>query len=228
MLKKQYLKSRPACKVTFSLPVEAAEDASEVRLLGDFNDWNWESGAEMKRHGDQYRATLELEADRRYEFRYCVDGKDWLNDWKADEYVASPYLNIDNSVLILGPAPAKAKKPKAPARKKPALPAKEKATSRAAAKPSKAVKKASAPAKDDLRKIEGIGPKIAGLLQAEGINTFGDLAGAKVATLRGILEKAGSRYRMHDPKTWSKQAKLAAKGDWEKLQTMQQQLKGGK
>ncbi|HRD82746.1 MAG TPA: hypothetical protein PLL53_18425 [Saprospiraceae bacterium] len=51
---------------------------------------------------------------------------------------------------------------------------------------------------------------------------------AKPATLKTILDEAGSRFKMHDPTTWPAQAKLAAAGSWEKLQTMQDELKGGK
>ncbi len=48
MIKKQYLKSKPLCKVTFTLPKEAAAEAKEVRVLGEFNEWNWENGVPMK------------------------------------------------------------------------------------------------------------------------------------------------------------------------------------
>jgi len=46
--------------------------------------------------------------------------------------------------------------------------------------------------------------------------------------LKTVLDNAGSRFKMHDPTTWSQQAKLAAKGDWDKLNTLQKELKGGK
>ena len=83
-------------------------------------------------------------------------------------------------------------------------------------------------AKDNLQKIEGIGPKIAELLTKAGIKTFTDLSAAKKTTLKSILEAAGSRYKMHDPSTWAKQAKLAAKGKWDKLATLQDELSGGR
>jgi predicted flap endonuclease-1-like 5' DNA nuclease len=99
-------------------------------------------------------------------------------------------------------------------------------------------KKASAPKvaaaknnetkKDDLTKIEGIGPKIAGLLTEAGISTFSDLAKAKTTKVKEILEAAGSRYKMHDPTTWGKQAKLAADGKWDDLKKLQDELMGGK
>lgn len=65
--------------------------------------------------------------------------------------------------------------------------------------------------KDNLRLIDGIGPKIEKLLNNEGIKSFADLARAKKATLNAILEKAGPRFQMHDPATWAAQAKKLMK-----------------
>ncbi|RUA17991.1 MAG: hypothetical protein DSY55_01105 [Clostridia bacterium] len=81
---------------------------------------------------------------------------------------------------------------------------------------------------DDLRKIEGIGPKISQLLNTAGIYTFSQLAKTDVATLREIIENAGARFRLADPETWPEQALLAAKGDWEALEILQDSLKGGR
>ncbi len=91
-------------------------------------------------------------------------------------------------------------------------------------KPSKTRPKS----KDDLKKIEGIGPKIAELLNNHGISTYADLGKAKTDKLIQILETAGSRYRIADPSTWSKQAKLAGKGDWDGLKQLKKELKGGR
>ena len=81
---------------------------------------------------------------------------------------------------------------------------------------------------DDFKKIEGIGPKIAELIQNAEIKTFGELAGTSVDKLKEILEAAGSRYKMHDPTTWPKQAEMAAEGKWEELKQWQDELDGGK
>lgn len=90
--------------------------------------------------------------------------------------------------------------------------------------------KAEAPAgkMDDYKKIEGVGPKIAELLHNAGLASFGDLAGASIDKLKGILADAGSRYTMHNPDTWPQQAKLAADGKWDELKTLQDALDGGK
>ena len=83
-------------------------------------------------------------------------------------------------------------------------------------------------AKDDLKKVEGIGPKIAGLLNDAGILTYADLAATDVDKIRAILADAGNRYKSHDPTTWPQQAKMAADGEWEKLKIWQDELDGGK
>ncbi|RME85211.1 MAG: helix-hairpin-helix domain-containing protein [Caldilineae bacterium] len=79
---------------------------------------------------------------------------------------------------------------------------------------------------DDLKIIEGIGPKVASLLQAAGIRTFEDLANADVEHLRQILVDAG--LQMMAPDTWPQQARLAAAGDMEGLKELQASLKGGR
>lgn len=81
---------------------------------------------------------------------------------------------------------------------------------------------------DDLKKIEGIGPKIAEILTQAGISSYVQLAEAGEERLRAILEEAGSRYKMHDPSTWSQQAGLASEGKWDELKVMQDELRGGK
>ncbi len=81
---------------------------------------------------------------------------------------------------------------------------------------------------DDLTVIEGIGPKIAELLIAGGIRTFKELAAAKPAAVKAILDAAGKRYQMHDPATWPKQATLARDGKTAELAKLQGELKAGK
>lgn len=80
---------------------------------------------------------------------------------------------------------------------------------------------------DDLKIIEGIGPKIDGILRAAGITTFAQLAATDVERVREILHQAGLT-RISDPTTWGEQAALAAAGKWEDLQRLQDSLKGGR
>ena len=77
---------------------------------------------------------------------------------------------------------------------------------------------------DDLKKIEGIGPSIEALLQQNGVSSFEILKDSKLETLVKILKNAGPQFRMHDPKSWPEQAKIAFKGDWSKLSDFQDSL----
>lgn len=81
---------------------------------------------------------------------------------------------------------------------------------------------------DNLRKIEGIGPKVEQLLNEAGILTFEQLFHTKVDRLRAILEEAGGVFKAMDPASWPEQAGLAARGDWEALKILQDQLDGGR
>jgi len=66
------------------------------------------------------------------------------------------------------------------------------------------------------------------LLGNAGIVTFSDLAAKPTDDVKQILTDAGSRFKMHDPSTWGKQADMAAKGEWDALKKWQDELDGGK
>lgn len=85
-----------------------------------------------------------------------------------------------------------------------------------------------ASAGDDLALIEGIGPKIAELLNNAGITTFAQLADADDATVQQVLAEAGSRFNVHDATTWNEQAALARDGKMDELKELQDRLKSGK
>ena len=80
--------------------------------------------------------------------------------------------------------------------------------------------------KDDLTKIEGIGPKINQALQEAGIQTYRQLAVSDPALLKQILLDANIRIGF--PDTWPEQAALAAKADWSGLTAFQSELQGGR
>ena len=81
-----------------------------------------------------------------------------------------------------------------------------------------------AEAKDDLTKVEGIGPKVQGLLNEAGIHTFADLAAKTPEELDAILDAAGSIYKAMEEGSWPKQAALAAEGKWDELKKLQDEL----
>ena len=100
-IKKNYLKTKSACKVTFTVPKSYAEGASHVTLVGDFNDWD-STRTEMKplKKGG-FQSVLNLESGRSYQFRYVADGQHWFNDHEADLYVPSGFPDVENSVVVL-------------------------------------------------------------------------------------------------------------------------------
>ena len=97
--RKQYLKSKPVCKVTFNyIPEETAEKGY---LVGDFNNWNT-SATPMKRFKNgKFTVALDLDLGKEYQFRYFLDGTRWENDPNADKYIPVPDLNAENSVVVV-------------------------------------------------------------------------------------------------------------------------------
>lgn len=81
---------------------------------------------------------------------------------------------------------------------------------------------------DDLKIVEGIGPKIEELLNKEGILTFAQLATTAPERLKEILHAAGPRFQMHDPATWPEQSALARDGKWDDLKKWQDELNKGR
>ncbi len=100
-IKKQYLKSKPVCKVTFRLPEEAGKSAGSACIVGEFNNWNIYATPMRKLKNGSFTVTVDLEPDREYQFRYLLDDKTWENDWEADRYVLTPYGDSENSVVVL-------------------------------------------------------------------------------------------------------------------------------
>jgi len=96
-IKKQYLKSKPVCKVTFSIK---AKDAKKVTVVGDWNKWNAKADPLKKLKSGTFKGTVDLPKDNSYEFKYIVDGS-FVNDDQADGYVWNAYAASENSVLNL-------------------------------------------------------------------------------------------------------------------------------
>lgn len=92
-------------------------------------------------------------------------------------------------------------------------------------KPTKIKKKVEG---DDLKLIEGVGPKIANLLINAGIVTFADLAATSAEKVSEILSAAGSNFASHNPATWADQASLARDCKWDELKELQDRLNGGR
>ncbi len=136
---------------------------------------------------------------------------------------------VIESIVASGAKPAKkAEKatPKKEAPKKEEKVAAPKAEAKKETKAKPAAKKATGKA-DDLKKIEGAGPKAAEALVNAGLDTFAKIADTDAAKLSEILTEASSRLAHIVTDTWPKQAKLAADGKWDELEALQDKLDGG-
>ena len=100
-MKKQYLKNRKTCKVTFSLPKEAVKSAKVVHLVGEFNNWDIYATPMKKMKDGSFQVAVQLETGRSYQFRYLIDEKAWENDWSADSYSPSSFGAAENSVVTV-------------------------------------------------------------------------------------------------------------------------------
>ena len=99
MIRKTPIKGK--CLVRVSFELSSAVWAERVNLVGEFNDWDTRSTPMTRERADEdWKAVVELEPGRRYRFRYLVDGKNWFNDWHADDFVENPY-GSDDSVVDL-------------------------------------------------------------------------------------------------------------------------------
>ena len=97
---KQYLKSGSQCKVTFRLTKEAAPDAKQVTIVGDFNEWDTTKTPMTRLKNGDYLITLDLKSKKEYRFRYLIDGDRWENDWQADDYLPNDFGSDDSVVII--------------------------------------------------------------------------------------------------------------------------------
>ena len=100
-LAKKYLKTKPECKVTFELPMEAVKDAQRVCLVGEFNDWDTESLPMKRKRDGSFSLTMNLPKDSEHEFRYLIDNSKWENDWAADHYHHNHFAGTENSVVAV-------------------------------------------------------------------------------------------------------------------------------
>ena len=96
MLKKKFFKTKDECEVTFEL---TNDDAQAVQLVGEFNDWQPIDMKKAKKAGSPFRAKVRMPKDGQFQFRYLVDGENWVNDDAADAYEANEH-GSENSVVF--------------------------------------------------------------------------------------------------------------------------------
>jgi 1,4-alpha-glucan branching enzyme len=96
MLNKKFIKSKKTCQVTFSLP--DGDAVKQASVVGEFNGWDADKNPMSKVKGI-WKTTVEVDQGREYQYRYFVNGREWLNDPEADKYVPNN-IDGDNSVVV--------------------------------------------------------------------------------------------------------------------------------
>lgn len=96
-IKKQFIKTKPVCKVTFSVE---AKEANVATVVGDFNNWNPAEGELSKLKNGTFKGVFELNKDASYEFKYVIDGA-YVNDGEADSYVFNEFAGTENGVVTV-------------------------------------------------------------------------------------------------------------------------------
>ncbi len=94
-IKKQFIKTKPVCKVTFSIE---AKEAKTAAVVGDFNNWTAADGELSKLKNGTFKGTFDLPVDNSYEFKYFIDDS-YVNDSEADSYRWNDFANTENGVL---------------------------------------------------------------------------------------------------------------------------------
>ena len=97
-VKKLYMKKNGLCKVTFSLPKTSTHSAERIAIVGNFNEWNPQANPMDHLKNGTFKATVRLEKDNSYQFRYLIDGHQWENETEADETVPN-FHGSHNSVV---------------------------------------------------------------------------------------------------------------------------------
>lgn len=101
-IKKQFLKNKTECKVTFKFEGQENLKPETVKVVGDFNNWDEDTTPMKALKGGVFTHTINLESDKQYQFRYLVNDCEWYNDEEADDYANAGLGNQEhNSILKL-------------------------------------------------------------------------------------------------------------------------------
>ncbi len=96
-IKKQFIKTKPVCKVTFSVE---AKEANVASVVGDFNNWNPAEGALSKLKNGTFKGVFDMPKDASYEFKYLIDGA-YINESEADSFQWNEFAGTENGVLTV-------------------------------------------------------------------------------------------------------------------------------
>lgn len=97
-IKKQFLKSKPVCKVSFKVSAEDANGASKIQVLGDFNNWDKSEKPMKVLKAGGFSQTIELESGKEYQSRYLLDGETWANEADADATVTNEFNELNDVI----------------------------------------------------------------------------------------------------------------------------------
>lgn len=100
MIKKQFLKSKPVCKVTFEVTKKQASGAKKVAVVGDFNNWSEKKGQLKALKNGSFKGAFNIPTGQEVEFKYLIDSE-YVNEAKADKFVWNEFANSENSVVVL-------------------------------------------------------------------------------------------------------------------------------
>ena len=96
-IKKQFIKTKPVCKVTFTVD---AKEANAVSVVGDFNNWTPSEGELSKLKNGSFKGVFDVAKDASYEFKYFIDGA-FVNEEQADSFIYNEFAGTENSVLVV-------------------------------------------------------------------------------------------------------------------------------
>ncbi|MEO6404566.1 MAG: glycoside hydrolase family 13 [Ferruginibacter sp.] len=209
-------------KVTFQLPAEYAANASEGILLGEFNNWNPAESVLLQKQADgSLVAELALAGGTTYQYRYFLSDGRWVND-NSNTTWAELYGGYVENCIVEVPVSTEIISEKTPVIEVEKIIPVKKALAK------KTVSAKTKPVVDDLTKIPGINKKVVSLLKKHGFINYKDLSVTTIKNLKTILQTSGEAYSSFNPASWPKQAKLAAAGKWEELNTLPTEIKSSK
>lgn len=97
-IKKQFLKSKPVCKVSFKLNAKDAIGAKTVQIVGEFNNWDQSTTQMNELKSGDFTQTLNLEQNKNYQFRYLIDGVKWSNEVEADSKTGNEFDEFNDVI----------------------------------------------------------------------------------------------------------------------------------
>jgi len=100
-IKKQYIKDKSQCKVTFRLNKKSAGQAKKAYLAADFNAWQAEQTPMKPLKNGDFTVTVVLSKGREYQYRYVLDGQTWVTDEDADKHVPAGIADVQNAVVVV-------------------------------------------------------------------------------------------------------------------------------